>query len=72
MQEHAGGVHHRPQQVETDAFGTLARRRRVAGGDRSAGCVHQQRVGKADVGKLTCQGVDRRRTHIETLSAAKL
>ena len=30
--------------------------------------VHQQRVGKADVGQLAGDGVDRRRTHAETIS----
>ena len=68
VEEHPGGVDHWTQEVETQAFGPVARRPRIAGGNGGAGRVDQQRMGKTDVGQLAGQGVDRGRTHGQTLN----
>ena len=63
VQQHAGGIDDRAQEIESHALGTLAGRRGVIRGDGSPGGVDQQRVGKLDVGQLAGESVDRRWTH---------
>ena len=61
VQQHPGGVDHRPQQGGRHRLRPGPGRRRVAGGDGGPGRVDQQRVGQVDVGQAPGQGVDRRR-----------
>ena len=58
VEQHPGGVDHRPQQGGGHRLGPRPGRRRIPGRDGRPGGVDQQGVRQADVGQLTGQGVD--------------
>ena len=60
VEQHAGGVDHRPQQGGGHPLRPRPGRSRIPGGDGGTGGVDQQRVGQPDIRQLTGQGVDRR------------